>query len=104
MKPGIYSFEQLKGKIEVGDRVSQVEGKSNPCASCKVGKVNTITGVRDDQFDIDGCYHSYTENGWLEVVSSQSAEDYNEGINIKGVLTLAALGLLGKAIWDRNNK
>lgn len=66
----IYSYDQLKGKIKVGDKVRAVPGKYNPCGQTRDDGSNTvkITRVGDDDFCIDGCAHQYSGGCWLEIV------------------------------------
>jgi len=72
-----YSYKELKGKIKVGDTVRAVEGKRNPCLKLSDNGINTkkITEVDDDGFWIDGCYHFYSEGGYLEIVDEETTWD-----------------------------
>lgn len=72
MKPGIYSYADLKGKIQVGDIVRAVPGKLNPCAELLNDGSNQkpITSVSNDGLRIDNCYHSFEDRFFLEMLSS----------------------------------
>jgi len=64
------TYKELKNVIKVGDEVRAIEGKGNPCVKLKDDGSNTqkITRVNEDGFSINRCYHSYTADGYLEIV------------------------------------
>lgn len=57
----IYTYPQLKGKIKVGDTVSAVMDKGNPCDNLADDGSNKqkITEVSETGFKINGCPHTY---------------------------------------------
>jgi len=65
-----YSYQELKNVIKVGYEVRAIKGKNNPCGKIKDDGSDTrkITRVDQDGFCINKCYHSYTDNGYLEIV------------------------------------
>jgi len=67
------TYKELKDVIKVGDEVRAIKGKDNPCAQLKNDGSDTqrITQVNGYGFRINGCYHSYTEYGYLEIVSKK---------------------------------
>lgn len=71
----IYSYNQLRNVIKVGDKVRAVEGKYNPCAELENDGSNEreITFVDHESFLIDGCYHSFVDNEedcFLEIIET----------------------------------
>jgi hypothetical protein len=73
----IYSYEELKNVIKVGDEVRAVPGKYNPCAELNNDGSNTqkITKVDDEGFRINGCWHAYYSDRFLELLPSEIARE-----------------------------
>ncbi len=74
----LYSYDQLKGKIKVGDRVRAARGRDNFCKELNEDGSNEqkITEVADEYFAINKCSHSYTlSNKFLELFVSEFSWD-----------------------------
>lgn len=98
----IYSYDQLKNKIKVGDEVRAVKDKTNPCGELNNDGSNfqKITGVSDDGFDINGCYHFFDDKHYyLEIIEQPKTFDNLEVgdilINKYGDQTVV-LGICGR--------
>lgn len=83
----VYSYAQLKGKIRVGDEVRAVPGKSNACTQLEEDGSNTqkITKVTDELFWINGCWHRYFTDGYLDLLTEhpRTLGDLREGDQVK---------------------
>lgn len=65
----IYKYSELKDILRVGDEVRAVYGKRNDCNKLdKEGKKSAkITNIDDNGFKIDGCWHSFLSEAFLEL-------------------------------------
>lgn len=82
----IYSYEELKGKIKVGDSVRAVPGKHNNCRelNSEGSNVQKITYIAENCVDINGCRHWYSEFGFLELIPSEITwETLKKGDKVK---------------------
>ena len=75
----IVTYGQARGVLRVGDEVTRVRGRENRCvnlggldagvmsgAACKTAKITKIDG---DWFYVNKCFHSFAEDGWLEILN-----------------------------------
>ena len=62
------SYEELRGKVKVGDTVRAIPGLKNLCGELRDSGSNsaTISKVDDEGFWINGCFHEYEEIGFLD--------------------------------------
>lgn len=67
----IYSLADLKGKVKVGWVVKAVPVKPNKCGELHDDGSNTqkITDVDAYSLSINGCFHNYRDDSFVEVVS-----------------------------------
>lgn len=72
----IYSFKDLKGVLKVGDTVRAVEGVENVCSEliCNGSNTQKITELEEDGFWINGCWHRFSENSFLEIIDPPRTE------------------------------
>ena len=75
----IYSYNQLRGKIKVGDKVRAVQGYYNPCHTLDDSAERKITEVTDELFFIYGCPHDFNEDAiYLEIIETNQPTMNNE--------------------------
>lgn len=95
----IYSYAELKGKIKVGDTVRAVAGKNNQCNELNNDGSNTrvITKVNDEFFWINGCFHGYYADYFLEIVEEPTDEPSERVVTWENLQK-------GDVISDENNE
>lgn len=73
----IYSYAELKDKIQVGDTVRAVPEKLNPCSKLNNDGSNTakISRVDSNGFSINGCAHPYTFDFFLDLLLQEITWD-----------------------------
>jgi hypothetical protein len=65
----IYTYEQLKGKIRVGDKVGKVDGEHSE--HLFDSPIEMVTQSDDDGFWIADCYHAYDEDSRIDLISAE---------------------------------